>query len=344
MNNQLIIKIQKDSLKEISMKKYKHEILNELFITKIPNAKIWSNGLAISILDEKNQLLPEISGYFCKNGVNDPILKEKIFPKTQQKYINVVLFAVKGNHGYYHWMMDLLPKIQLLKESKKFNLNDIDYFLFNNLNKKFQIEIIEYLNIPKEKIIQLSGSKKKKILFELEDLIIISNIYDIKSKCNLVKKNLLMFNNKNHFKIYKNIYISRNKSRCRRIINEKELIEILKKFNFKILYLEELTIAQQKELFYNSKIVIGPHGARLTNLIFCKKNTKVIEIFSENYTLNIYEEMSKVCKLKYSAFIGKGIVPKNKKIPHCGREDILIDLDLFEKRLKQIIKIKCTTQ
>ena len=68
--------------------------------------------------------------------------------------------------------------------------------------------------------------------------------------------------------------------------------------------------SEQVYLFNNAKIIIGPHGAAFTNLIFCKKNTKVIEIKPANRPNN-FKEISKAHNLIYKQIVTPPI-KKNK--------------------------------
>ena len=52
----------------------------------------------------------------------------------------------------------------------------------------------------------------------------------------------------------------------------------LKSKGFTVYKVGELNFFEQIYLFQNAKIVIGAHGAAFTNLIFCKENTKVLDI------------------------------------------------------------------
>src|SRR5690606_19657427 len=66
----------------------------------------------------------------------------------------------------------------------------------------------------------------------------------------------------------KRIYISRS---CRRkIINEEELITLLKKFDFTIIEDKPRTIAEQVSIYNNADFIIGPHGASFSNVIWCR--------------------------------------------------------------------------
>lgn len=74
------------------------------------------------------------------------------------------------------------------------------------------------------------------------------------------------------------IYISRRQSRVGRcIVNESELVAMLSTFGFKTVDLESLPIAAQIELFFDAELVVGAHGAGLTNLLFAEGAT-VIEL------------------------------------------------------------------
>jgi glycosyltransferase involved in cell wall biosynthesis len=67
------------------------------------------------------------------------------------------------------------------------------------------------------------------------------------------------------------------KGPTRMIHNIEEVQAFLSKHDFETIYLEGMTIEDQILLFQNAEFVIGPHGAGLSNLLFCKPGTKVIE-------------------------------------------------------------------
>jgi len=76
------------------------------------------------------------------------------------------------------------------------------------------------------------------------------------------------------------IFISRKKSNSRHIINEDRLVE---KLNLNKYYLENISIQDQIELFYDADIIVGAHGAGLSNIIFSPAGCNVLEIrFSED--------------------------------------------------------------
>jgi capsular polysaccharide biosynthesis protein len=77
-------------------------------------------------------------------------------------------------------------------------------------------------------------------------------------------------------------YLSRNNTIKRSISNEEELINELKKFGFKIIHTENKTLEEQIQIFSECEILVSPHGAGMTNMLFMPKGSKIIEIGHSN--------------------------------------------------------------
>ena len=63
-------------------------------------------------------------------------------------------------------------------------------------------------------------------------------------------------------------YISRNRARHRRILNEPELLAVIEPFGFEMIFIEDYTFARQVELFQGAETIISPHGAALGGIIY----------------------------------------------------------------------------
>ena len=67
--------------------------------------------------------------------------------------------------------------------------------------------------------------------------------------------------------------------------------------NFQIVVLDNMSLLQQIELFYHSRLVIGIHAAGLSNIIFCQPETKVLEL--GDVLVPCYVNLAKKMNLKY---------------------------------------------
>ena len=77
------------------------------------------------------------------------------------------------------------------------------------------------------------------------------------------------------------IYVSRKMAVRRHLSNEDEFMPLLRKHNFRKVYLEQMTIMEQVELFRTASHVIAAHGAGLTNVLFAPAETRILEIRPE---------------------------------------------------------------
>jgi len=85
------------------------------------------------------------------------------------------------------------------------------------------------------------------------------------------------------------IYVSRLKS-SRSFSNELELVELLRGTpGVKVLESESLSFLEQISLFSNARLIIGPHGAGLTNQIWMRKGGKVVELVDLDYSNPVFE-------------------------------------------------------
>ena len=115
------------------------------------------------------------------------------------------------------------------------------------------------------------------------------------------------------------IFINKKKNR----FNNK----IFKKKGFKFVNLESYSFINQIKLFNSAKIIAGVHGAGFANIIFCKKNTSIIE-FKTRASGNIIKNVAIKNKLKY-----RGFISRSSSITNNQNGELDIDID----RLKNII-------
>lgn len=102
----------------------------------------------------------------------------------------------------------------------------------------------------------------------------------------------------------KRILISRRNATNRRsILNEDELTEALLPLGFKAYVLEDMDLDSQIELFYDATMVVAPHGAGLTNLLFAE-DADVIELHPNSNLFPHYYFMCESLKHRYWYWCG----------------------------------------
>ncbi len=74
------------------------------------------------------------------------------------------------------------------------------------------------------------------------------------------------------------VFISRTGAARRRLANEDEIWPLLAAAGFERVRMEELGFAAQVELMQQTAVLCGPHGAGLTNMLFCPPGAHIVEI------------------------------------------------------------------
>jgi hypothetical protein len=100
------------------------------------------------------------------------------------------------------------------------------------------------------------------------------------------------------------LYITRRGSKLRQILNEEEVISALEKLGFTVLQSKWDNHPEQIAAFGGAEMVVGVHGAGLTNIIFSAPGTKVLEIFPNNHRKTSMLHLSAEHDLVHQPFFG----------------------------------------
>lgn len=101
----------------------------------------------------------------------------------------------------------------------------------------------------------------------------------------------------------KRVFISRKSAKHRKLLQESELFPLLRERGFSFYELETLTFEDQIRLFRSAEIIVGPHGAGLSWLIFCCPGTIVCEINKDEPGKNHYYDIATKCGLDYYRYV-----------------------------------------
>jgi len=278
------------------------QVSQPAFIVSIENGRFWKDS---AVITPDNYLLSDISIFMRVDPAaphRHPVFHSEITPSI---YLDktVAILSAPGGNTFFHWMIDALPRYAILKQASDW-FADIDYFLVNGTDLPFQAESLELLGIPKHKIL----SSKEYPHITAKRLIVPSFVRH--QTCNIGSwafdflRNELMPKVSIDQEQKLRIYVSREQASSRKIINEDQIFEILEPLGFQKYFLEELSLLEQIKLFSAAEHVIAPHGAGLTNLVFCPERTRVLEIYTPNYVSVSYWNICSQINLDYYYLFG----------------------------------------
>ena len=130
-------------LKEVKIDNKKY------YVAEVKKGRIYTDYLEhVSIIDNKNILVNNVShqqidGAMFSSKSNSALIKGT--PRLKKKIKGSVLCMTQGissANNYFHWMFDILPRLEMIK--KIIHLKNIDYFYFPEL-KKWQKDTLSIL-------------------------------------------------------------------------------------------------------------------------------------------------------------------------------------------------------
>jgi len=267
-------------------------------------------------------------------------IKEKKIQSKQNLLIhdNIPIIIVGGNDNYYHFIIDILPRLisihysGLLQEGWKVALcNDID-----NLMR----QAVLFLDINEDQIIWLD----KNLDHWFSRAIYITNA-NIEGKLHPLTNLLLdRFKDGIQAPIFKDrIFVSRSGISRRRLINEEIILKALRMRKFCIVRPELMSLKQQVETFHSARVVVGVHGSGLTNLIWAQRPRILLELCGSissafNGTSDLHFE-NMALSMEFCKY--KRLRAKTENTIQAGdhQSDFFMDPDNILEEIDKLIKV-----
>ncbi len=97
------------------------------------------------------------------------------------------------------------------------------------------------------------------------------------------------------------LYVSRRDTKKRKLDNEEDLERALESIGVQPIVPSEVSLDEQIRLFSMARLVVGPHGAGMTNIVFCHPGTLVYELHPNIHLNGCFFQASQLFRLAYHA-------------------------------------------
>lgn len=256
----------------------------EQSVCRLPNGRIW--GPTGAVISEDNVLIEDLSIAWHqeqKSKGQHPIFVNWRYHPVHRLSGTTAVLTTDGANLYYHWLFQLLPRVDLL-ERAGYGPDRIDHYLVNRAIHPYELDSLIRLGIRPEQLIEtrvhphvqaetllaptipLHGSQFSKPLVDFARTRLAG--LPPAAECTPGKRR---------------IYLTRHGAGYRHVINEAEVRECVQARGFELVAPEELSFAEQIQLMTEAGVVLGPHGGGMSNTVFCAPGTRVAEIFAEEY-------------------------------------------------------------
>ncbi|WP_226063797.1 glycosyltransferase family 61 protein [Kaistella polysaccharea] len=248
--------------------------------------------------------------------------------------------AGNGSFNWYHWLIEILPKIIFYKKEYSVNIL-VDHSCKEIKSMADSLAVFcENLNIN---IIYLDPErtyKVRKLFFINEVNKYMFNALDLNAVAFPLyyyrKESLLnvgdLLKSKYHFENKSAIKIFLERRETHRIPqNQNEVVELLKQYDFTAVDLSTLNITEQINTINNSKYIVGTSGAAFTNIIFCNPSSTVLIFTPDNYDNHkLFGEMAALLDIKLNY-----LYYENDSGDH-EQSNFRIDLNALKLKLENI--------
>lgn len=245
--------------------------------------------------------------------------------------------AVSSN--YFHWLTEALPKLHLICTLfRKCNIllpNEYKEIEFVRQSlEAFREASVSY--VPDDKAISIS-------CLNLLSPVAPSGNFNI-NVINELRFRLLHYleahdiDNRDRTRAGTGIYVSRAKANKRQIINETGLVNTIEKLGYQVAFMEDLSFIRQIKLMQGTKVLMGAHGAGLTNMLFMPAGSVVVEIRKEGDSHNnCFYSLAAALGHRYYYAIAKASPSKVDRYEYFA-EDFFVDVAHLSTVLQKVAK------
>jgi len=232
----------------------------------------------------------------------------------------VAVLNTRYSHNFYHWMIDILPRLAALRRAG----TSADYYLVDCLTP-FQQSVLAALGIESGQLIQ----PHCRLLLEADRLLVPSLPT---AECLREFGSLLLrgLGADGPVRSPRRIFISRRNCGTRNLANEEQVEQLLHAHGFETHLMERYTLAKQARLFHEAETIVATHGAGLANLAFARPHTRVIEIVpAGRYNAWIYPNLSRTFGLQHRTLLAAGA--QQRQVYQIAVDDVAAALEWADR-------------
>lgn len=284
-----------------------------------------------SVVTADEVILGDLSKEWFFGPNQHSLLFKPWLPRPKKLSGRVATVAVASGWNYYHWLLDVLPRFGILQRAG-IDLNSLDGLILNEGKSRYKTETLEILGIEKPAIWDVN-----KHAHYICDELIAPSLPPVSGQAPPwvvdVLRGMFLDRAGSPGKP-RRIYLSRARAKYRRFTNEPDVKQLLNDSGFEEVFTEGMSFLDQVRLFASATEIVAPHGAGLSNLVFCRPGTRVVEVFSPNYVNGCFWALANWTQIDYYYVLGSGRRPPEGRDPHRVEQDITVNLDELRETLR----------
>jgi capsular polysaccharide biosynthesis protein len=241
--------------------------------------------------------------------------------RSTASYNQIVLLWSHYWSTYYHWLIDVAPKIAAAKSYFGSEVGKVT-FVYPLPLASYEIDTIKMLGIRLDQVVNPHdiGEVKGNQIFALP----LPGWCAVSPRIHQFRQALVL-----SCRPTRRIYISRTGRR--RIVNERALFSMLETHGFEFVPDVSRSLADQIELFGSATHIVSPHGAALSNILWSQAHSTILELASSSYSPDYFINLASVLGLRLNRLC---FGAKQSQWTNSA-EDFSVDVALVDRFLRE---------
>ncbi|WP_229052210.1 DUF563 domain-containing protein [Aeromicrobium sp. Leaf350] len=226
----------------------------------------------------------ETSQYF---GVRDwrehPLFLRRRLPEPTEFDGTLLVLGTRGAANYYHYLTDVLPRHGVFTDAMPDTRPDAIYVPTGAAWQRKLLDLAGLGDLPVVEMTKHSTVRASRLLVPS-----LTNDLEV-APAATVRWVRDRFRPSGSEPTPRRIYVTRGTTpNTRRVTCEDELVPALEERGFVVVEPGGLSPQEQVDVFAGAEVVVAPHGAALTNLLFAPEGVRVLEMFTAGYVVECY--------------------------------------------------------
>ncbi|BBH16373.1 hypothetical protein Back2_06600 [Nocardioides baekrokdamisoli] len=268
------------------------------------------------------------SEYFGLAGWKEhPVYLQRQLPEIEDFDGTVVSIAARGGgRNFYHFLTDVLPRLGVFEDAMAGMKADA---IYAPVHAGWQRTLLEMAGLGELKVLPASGESAVRATRLIAPSLTNTNEVAPSATVAWLRSRLPA---KDLNDRPRRIYVTRGTApRTRRVVEEERLLPMLEQRGFVCIAPEKLSPQEQIDVFAGAEVIVGPHGAALTNLLWIQPGTRVLELFHPGYVNAAFWSITEaIGGIRYEYLIADGA---ERFGPTSPMNKIQADVDLSAERI-----------
>ena len=236
-------------------------------------------------------------------------------------------FVLGGAPAYYHWLMDFVPRLRLVEDDRALRQRPM---IVNHRFTPWQQESLSaiykargwelppLIRMPDDQLAALRDAVVPGRVERASAVAILNRLCPASSAASTDRMRL---------------FVGRNNVDYRRLLNQDDVAAFLARKGFTMVDPGSLPFAEQAALFGRAEIIVGLHGAALTNVVFAPAGSALVELWS-GLRQPHYVDLASIKGLRYAAVEGETVPGTHERPQH---QDLRIDIGRLSAALAEFL-------